>query len=307
MHIMHISGMDLNLAVVLHALLEERSVSRAGKRLALSQSATSHALARLRGVLGDPLFVRTPRGLAPTARAESMAPALARALASIESAFFTPPAFDPATARRTFKLGSSDYSEHIIMPPLMKRLASAAPRMELFGRSAPADDGASLANGDLDLVIAPPELYAGRAGLLTAELWSDDFVVVMRKGHPSSRKKLTVARYAEAQHAFIAPSGRPGGVVDEALAAVGRSRHIAFTTPNFLVAPQVIASTDLIITLASRIARAFAKRLPLLMVPPPLALRGFRIAMAWHERNDADPAHRFLRAQIVAAAQRLAD
>ncbi|HSI05496.1 MAG: LysR family transcriptional regulator [Myxococcota bacterium] len=307
MHGMHISGIDMNLALVLHALLEERSVSRAGKRLALSQSATSHALARLRHLLGDPLFVRTPRGLVPTARAEAMAGTLASALSAIESTFFAPIGFDPLTARRTFRIGSSDYAEHIIMPVLMGKLASAGPNMDIWARSPPADDGLALANAELDLMIAPPEIYAGRAGVRSVDLWRDEFVVVMRKGHPLARRRLTVARYAEAQHAFIAPSGRPGGAVDDALAKVGRSRHIAFTTANFLVAPQVVAKTDLIITLASRIARVFMRRLPLVQVPPPVALPGFRVAMVWHERTDTDPAHRFLREQLVQAAAGLTD
>ncbi len=306
MHSMHIAGMDLNLALVLHTLLEERSVSRAGKRLALSQSATSHALGRLRELLGDPLFVRTPRGLVPTARAEAMAGTLATALASIEHALFTPTAFDPLTARRTFKVGASDYAEQLIMPELVGRLAKAGPRMDIWSRSAPTDSGAALANGEIDLMLAPPQYYEDATGMRVKELWDDDFVVVMRKGHPLAKRKLTVARYAEAEHAFIAPSGRPGGgVVDEALARVGKTRRIAFTTPNFLVAPQVVAKTDLIITLASRIARLFAKRLPLISVPPPIPLPGFRLAMLWHERSDTDPAHRFLREQLTRAATTL--
>lgn len=304
---MHIQGMDLNLALVLHVLLEERSVSRAGKRLALSQSATSHALARLRELLGDPLFVRTPSGLAPTARAQAMAGALASALTSIESTLFEPVVFDALTTRHTFQLGASDYAEHIIMPALMARLAVAGPKMDVWAKSAPADDGLALASGKLDMVIAPPEFYSVRAGIRIAELWRDDFVVVMRKGHPLARRKLTVARYAAANHAFIAPGGRPGGVVDDALAALGRSRHIAFATQNFLVAPQVVAQTDLIITLASRIARVFVGRLPLVLRPPPLTLPGFRVAMLWHERNDTDPAHELLRAQVAQAAARLDD
>lgn len=306
MHDMHIAGMDLNLAVVLHALLEERSVSRAGRRLALSQSATSHALSRLRELLGDPLFVRTPRGLAPTARAEEMAEPLAVALRSIEGAFFAPEAFDAATAQRSFRIASSDYAEHVIMPSLLTRLAKVAPRMDLWGLPAPNEARGALAAGEIDLVVGPAAAVDTADALHESHLWDDDFVVVMRKGHPLTRGKLTVARYAAARHAFIAPRGRPGGVVDEALAKVGRSRRIAFTTPNFLVAPQVIAKTDLVITLASRIARAFTRSLPLVMLPPPLELPGFRVSMFWHERSDADPAHRFLRGELLRVARALA-
>jgi DNA-binding transcriptional LysR family regulator len=131
-------------------------------------------------------------------------------------------------------------------------------------------------------------------------------VVVMRRDHPLTKQgKLTLERFAGAQHAFIAPRGRPGGAVDDALAKQGLSRRIAFVTPNFLVAPSVVARTDLVITLASRVAETFARMLPLVMVPPPIELSGFRVAMYWHERRHSDPAHRFLRSELTNAARTL--
>ncbi|HVH42085.1 MAG TPA: LysR family transcriptional regulator [Labilithrix sp.] len=305
MHRMHIAGIDLNLAVVLHVLLEERSVSRGARRLGLSQSATSHALARLRALLHDPLFVRTSTGLVPTARAEAMASTLASALSAIEGSFFSAPVFDPATARRTFHVGTSDYAEHVFMPPLLTRLAKQAPNMDVWTRAATEGATTALAQGQLDLVIAPGTAGDRTEGLHTVALWEDHFVFVVRRGHPLTRGKLTVDRFAGARHAFIAPRGRPGGVVDEALAKRGRSRRIAFTTPNFLVAPQVVANTDLVITLASRVATVFAQALPLVLLPPPLELPGFRIAMFWHERRHADPAHQFLREEVTRAAREL--
>lgn len=299
MHAMHIEGIDLNLATVLHALLDERSVSRAARRLGLSQSATSHALARLRHLLGDPLFVRTPRGLTPTPRAESMAAPLSQGLAAIERSFFSPPDFDPGTARASFQLGSSDYAEHVVAPSLLVHFAEVAPGIDLHMRPAPIDIAGALAQGQLDLAFVPSPTVEPIGGLLVRELWEDHFVGVARRGHPILRGKMTLDRYLGARHAFIAPRGRAGGIVDDALAKLGRSRRVAFTTPNFLVAPEIVANTDLIITLASRIARAFARTLPLSLFEPPLALPGFRIAMLWHPRHDADPAHRFLRDEII--------
>jgi len=305
MHGMHISGMDLNLAVVLHALLEERSVSRAATRLGLSQSATSHALARLRHVLGDPLFVRARAGLVPTARAEAMADTLANALGALEGSFFAPPPFEPRTAVRSFRVASSDYVEHLIGPPLLTGLARAAPNLDLWTVSAPEEATEALAQGRLDLLFQPSRPGPRDEGLHVAGMWEDHFVGVMRKGHPLSRGPLTVERFAAAKHAFIAPRGRPGGAVDAALAQLGLSRRIAFTTPNFLVGPQVVAETDLVIVLAARIARVFAERLPLVLFEPPLELPSFEIAMMWHERRHADPAHRFLREEIVRVARTL--
>jgi DNA-binding transcriptional LysR family regulator len=307
MHALHIAGIDLNLAVVLHALLEERNVSRAAARVGLSQSAASHALARLRDLLKDPLFVRSGGGLAPTARAEAMAPQLASALASLEDTFFAPPAFNPATAHRSFQLGASDYTEHIVMPAVLARVSRSAPRMNVWMRPAPDDPAAALAQGQLDLIIGPLGLPGLGETLHSAALWKDDFVVVVRRGHPLSRGKLTLERFAAARHALIAPHGRPRGVVDDELEARGLSRRIAFCTPNFLVAPQMVAESDLVITLAYRVARSFAEIYPLSLLEPPFAVPGFEISMFWHARRDSDQAHRFLRAQIEEAARALPD
>ena len=126
----------------------------------------------------------------------------------------------------------------------------------------------------------------------------------MRRGHPLSRGRMTLERFTSAAHAFVAPRGRLGGVVDDALAQMGRTRRIAFTTPSFLVAPQV-ARTDLVITLAARITQSFARTLPLVTFPPPLELRGFEVAMFWHPRRDADPAHRFLREAVLRVSRAL--
>jgi DNA-binding transcriptional LysR family regulator len=305
MHGMHIAGMDLNLVTVLHALLEEQSVSKAAKRVGLSQSATSHALARLRHLLQDPLFVRTPRGLAPTAKAEAMAERVTAALQMLEGTLFEDPRFDAMTARRTFRVGTSDYAEHVIMPPLLTRMVASAPHMDLWVRPAPMDGVEALAEGRIDLAIQPAYSVARGDTLHSVDLWKDKFVVVMRRGHPLARGRLTVQRYASARHAFVAPGGASGGVVDQALAALGRSRRIAFTTPNFLVAPRVVAETDLVITLASRIATTFAKMLPLVLRKPPVALDGFVVSMFWHARQHDDPAHRFLREAVAQTAQRL--
>lgn len=305
MHEMHIRGIDLNLALVLQTLLEERSVSRAAARLGLSQSATSHALARLRDIVKDPLFVRTSRGLTPTVRAEGMADALTTALASIERSFFAPPAFDPAHAKRTFEIGTSDYTEHLLLPPLLTRLAKVAPHMDVRTRATPNDPMTHLAHGDLDLGMWPIQTEEKTQTLHVAELWEDRFVGVVRRGHPLLKGKVTVDRYASARHAFIAPRGKAGGAVDDALALKGRSRRVALMTPSFLIGPQVVAKTDLVITLGWRIASALAETLPLALFEPPVELAGFRLAMYWHERRHDDPAHRFLREEILAIAASL--
>lgn len=303
MHVMHLRGVDLNLAVVLQVLLDERNVSRAAERLGLSQSATSHALARLRDLLDDPILVRASSGLVPTARAEVMRESLAAGLAALEHAFTFRQTFDPREVRLTFKLGTSDYAELVVMPALLSRLAEAAPHLGLWMAPSPLDPLAALGEGAVDLLFAPT--VEGVPGLYAQPLWTDHFVCVARRGHPLTRGTLTPERFAAAEHAFVAPRGRPGGVVDDALAARGLRRRIAFTTPSFLVAPQVVAGSDLVITLAARVAHAFAKTLPLTLFAPPFELPDFQVAMYWHERRHADPAHRFLRAEVLGVASTL--
>ncbi len=303
---MHLASVDLNLAVVLHALLTERSVSRAGKRLGLSQSATSHALARLRQLVGDPLVLRTPRGVEPTARGDAIASPLAAALEALERALLAPPTFDPSTARRAFRVGASDYAEFLLLPPLLARIAEEAPGVDLWGHSHGDEVHDRLRSGELDLALGVARKEQS-PGIQSAPLLEERFVCVVREGHPLLRGALTVARFVAARHAFIAPRGRPGGAVDDALAALGHKRRVALAVPHFLVAPHVIARTDLVLTVAERIALAFAALLPLRVLPPPVTLPGFTLSLIWHERNEVDPAQAWLRSRISEVAAGLAE
>jgi DNA-binding transcriptional LysR family regulator len=303
MHVMHLAGLDLNLALVLHALLAERSVSRAAKRLGLSQSATSHALARLRDVLGDPLVVRTRQGITPTPRAQAMAEPLGNALGLLEEALVAKSSFDPKTAKRRFQIVGSDYAELVLMPTLVADLDRQAPHVELRLTPLTNDALPSLRRGDVDLVMGvfPPKDVG--SDLRTVALWEDRFVCLVRKRHPFAQKKLTLAGYTAAKHVLIAPRGTPGGPVDDALAARGKSRTVAVTVPHFLAAPHLVVKSDLVLTVAERVAKIFTQLLPLKMLEPPLALPRTRASIVWHERHEADPAHRWLRAWLTAFAR----
>ncbi len=302
MHPMHLAGVDLNLALVLHAVLEERSVSRAARRLGLSQSATSHALARLRGLLDDPVVVRTPEGLVPTPRAQQLAPFLTAGLQALDQALLCRPVFDPSTTRRNFRLGASDYAEYLLLPPLLEQIGKHAPLVDVWAVPLRPDQDVQLATGDLDLAIGLPPASDRFAGLHVEPLFEERFVCLVRKGHPLTRGKLTVSRFAKARHALIAPRGRPGGAVDSALEAQGLSRRVCLAVPHFLVAPPIIARTDLVLTIARRIAQAFRGSLPLTVLDPPLPLPHFTVAMMWHERTHADPACAWLRSTMRRAA-----
>lgn len=312
MHIVHVvpdaprlSAVDLNLVPVLDALLHERHVTRAARRVGLSQSATSHALARLRALFGDPLLTRTRRGMVLTPRGEALREPVRRAVEALSLAVRPEAPFDPKTARRTLRVATTDYAEIVLMPGLVDALTRGAPGIDLhatvFERGV---DG--VVRGDLDLALAPSRAAdRGLPGVRSEELFEERFVCVLRRGHPllRGRRPLTLDAFCAARHAFIAPRGRPGGVVDDALAAMGRSRRIAFATPHFSSAPFVVARSDLVLTVAERIARALSGVLPLEVREPPLPLAGFTMAAYWHERAERDPAHAWVRARLVEVAR----
>lgn len=297
-----LAAVDLNLLRVLDVLLAERHVTRAAARLGLTQSAASHALARLRAQLGDPLLVRGPRGaLVPTARAEALQPVVAHALAEL-AAVWRGGGFAPATARRTFHLAGGDYAELVLLPALVARLAALAPGVDLFVRTVPEDVAGALASGAVDVVLAPARPRDLTGGCFQRALFDEAFTCAVRAEHPGARGRLTLDRFCALDHLLIAPRGTAGGFVDDALASLGRQRRVALAVPHFLIAPLVLAGTDLIATVPRRIATAFAPMVALALRPPPIELTGFTIHMLWHERAAADPAQRWLRDQIVAVA-----
>lgn len=296
-------GLDLNLLPVLDALLGERHVTRAAHRLGLSQPATSHALARLRALLGDPLLVRGPGGLVATPRALALAPQVREALEASARVLAGPVAFVPAEARRTFHIAASDYAELVLLPALIARLRRVAPGVELWSHPVPADAADALADGRVDLCVVPERGAGWPAGVYQRALFAETFTCVVRADHPAAGRRLTLNRFCELDHLLVAPRGTPGSYVDDALAAVGRRRRVAVAVPHFLVVPHIVAATDLVATLATRVARQLAAPLALAVLPPPVEVAGFTMALLWHERAQRDPAHRWLREQVQAVAR----
>jgi DNA-binding transcriptional LysR family regulator len=258
-------------------------------------------------VLRDPLLVRGPGGtLVATPRADALAGPLRAALGELAAVIRSPAPFDPRTAQRTFHLGTSDYVELVLLPRLVERLGRLAPGVDLWVHAVTDFGDAGLADGSLDAVVGPPRGTARLAGCFEKHLFHETFTCVARSAHPLARKRLTLARYCSAPHLLVAPRGKPGSFVDDALAAVGRRRRIALAVPHFLVVPHVVAASDLIATLATRVTALFAPLLGLARLPPPLPISGFAMALAWHERQHQDAAHRWFREQIVAVAGDLA-
>lgn len=294
------SAVDLNLLRIFQALAEERSVTRAAGRVGLSQPAFSHALARLRRMLGDPLFVRVPRGMAPTARALELEVEVRELLARAEQ-ITRPAAFDPAACERTFRLATTDYFEHIALPEVAVELARAAPRATVAARPTTSRlPTRELERGTLDLAVAgfygePP------ASFYRQTLFDESFVCIVRKAHPVVRDRLTLAQYTRLSHLLISPGADLHGVVDQVLAARGKRRHVAIGTSSFLSAGRIVARSDLVLTAPRRIGLIYQESAPVRLVPPPIELPGIQVAQIWHARQHRDPAHVWLRRLIASA------
>lgn len=303
MHDVHLRNLDLNLLLALDALLAERHVTRAARRIGLSQSAMSHALGRLRAQLDDPLLVRSKRGMQPTERALGLALPLRAALAQLEQLFTAPVPFEPATARRAFVLCVSDYEALTLVRPVLRRLTREAPGIDLRLRGAPSPSAVTelLAQGDLDLVLKPLAKEEAADGVYHQRLVRSQFVVLARRDNPYVGKRLTLKRYVAAPHVLVSPGGTARGMVDDLLAPRGLSRRVQVTVPSFLVAPHLVAESDALLTLPESVARELGPLLGLTLHALPLTHEGFSVDQIWHARTHSDPAHRYLRKLVYEA------
>ena len=293
---MELRQIDLNLLPVLAALLETRSIKEAAVRVNLSASATSHALARLRDAFEDPLLVRAGQIMQRTARGDVLAAALVPALDSLAVAIRPSAEFDASTTRWSACLATTDYVEAVILPALGRRVARAAPGVDLHSVRI-EDDVAQLRSGAADLLFGVLSYLP--SDIRVAPLLHEDFVCVMRRGHPATERNLTLRRYAALDHLLVAPRGAPRGVVDRLLEEKGLERRVSRSVGSFLAAPYLLVESDLVLTVASRIAFPLAETLDLITCPPPLTMRGFDLSLAWHQRKEEDPAHRWLRELVV--------
>ena len=299
-----IRRIDLNLLVALDALLEEQSVTRAADRLALTQPTVSAMLARLRKLFGDPLFVRTQRGILPTPRAAALAPQLKQWLAEARG-LIADAGFDPATDELTAAISANDYIQSTLLVPYFRRLRREAPNARLAVRSPQFSDmAAMLADAEIDLVITTtPEIP--QADLRSRLLYSERYVCVVRSEHPLKAKRaVTLDQFCRYPHAMVSPTeGRFVGPVDRALAEAGRRRRVVLAAPGFLVLPEILKTDDLIAVVPERVL--CGRMSGLRTFAPPVAVPGFDVVMLWHERLHKDPAHRWLRELLAAVAEDL--
>jgi DNA-binding transcriptional LysR family regulator len=294
---MNLAGIDLNLLVVFDALMQERGVTKAGRRIGMTQPAVSNALNRLRHLLKDDLFLRGPKGMRPTPRAVELAGPIRQALSQVETALM-PAEFDPAKAVNTFRLAMADYAASLILPPLARRLERAAPGVNIRVR---VNDNVSalglLDRNEIDFAIGYhtdwPERFGGQV------LFTETYVCVMRRGHPLARERITLEEFAAARHLLVTLTGEATGFVDRLLKKRGLTRRVAMTANQFLVAPLIIQNSDMIATLALRTAARFAEVNKLHLVPVPLEPDPIDLTLVWHKELSHHPAHEWMRALLA--------
>jgi len=307
LHDLCVGDLDLNLLVVFDVLNRTGSVTRAGQRLGRSQSAVSHALARLRAELDDPLFVRSGQGMVPTPRAQALAGPVAQALALLARAVRTAGRFDPATSTRRFRLVAPDLFVHLAGPGLLTSVRARAPGVDLEVLPFASERlEAQLISGTVDVAVAV--LAAGEeamptlptSGLRRAVVLRDTYTCFVDPAHRGSTP-WTLDDWLARPHLLVSPTGSGPGLVDTVLATHGRRRRVALRVPDFGTALAVLPGSDLVLTAPVSFAHA-ATAHPLARVEPPLALPGHALALVWHERQHDDPGHRWLRRLLGTAA-----
>jgi DNA-binding transcriptional LysR family regulator len=269
----HLGNADLNLLPVFEAVLAERHVGKAALRLHLTPSAVSHGLNRLRFLLNDPLFLRTPKGVAPTARALELAEPIADILARVRRVVASAEPFDPARSGRRFTIGTPDGT--VLLPPLLREIQRNAPGIDISMRTILRDTAIAELDARLaDVVIVPLDEVPAR--FVHKMISEEDFVIVSRAGHPFAEAP-TLDRYCTMKHIVVSTTGEWHTNVDNVLARDGRSRRIALTVPNFMLAFALIAETDLIAALPKSLLAMHGERFGLIGTPLPFRTRRFQV------------------------------
>ena len=315
---MNFRTLDLNLLRVFDAVMAAKNITRAAETLAMTQPAVSNALRRLREALGDELVTRSGYGISPTPRAIALWPAVREALASLQC-IISPDTFDPASSKQNFVLAMADATAAVLVPPLIGHLEASAPQINL--RLVPLttrDPRAVLLAGEIDLaigffpaVIASIGMQTMQTGLPDSfahtQLYSGEYVCVMRRDHPLAvnlaAQPLTLDAYCAAKHLLVSFSGRPFGFIDEALAAINRTRRIVLTVNQFFTAGRVVANSDLLTVLPRHFLASTGISDEFAVVDLPFNKPPVHVNMVWHRRSHAEAAQRWLRAVLVAVAK----
>jgi DNA-binding transcriptional LysR family regulator len=304
---MDLGSVDLNLLVVLDALLRERNVTRAAERLHLSQPAVSTALARLRRTLDDPLLVRHGRNLALTPRAEALIDPVRETLATIEQSILRPPAFDPSTDDRAFSVLGSDYVATVLIRPLLVRFGTRAAGLRIDMRPVSSDFLADLRRDDVDIVVVPDQLVKedDLPECSRSPVIKDRFVGAVWRGHPlAAERRLTADHLAAWPYmAYRTPNGVGTSQVEDDLDALEITRHVEAGANSFSCMPFMLADTMLITLIPERFAVRVAEAAEIALLDTEFPLRPLNQSAFWHSRRDRDPGHVWLREELRTVAR----
>ncbi|WNV12068.1 LysR substrate-binding domain-containing protein [Tardiphaga sp. 709] len=296
---------DLNLLPVFVTLMEERSVTRAAERLGITQPALSNALARLRVMMRDQLFIRERYGIQPTQMAQDLAPVVAAALAKIDEVVLGQQTFDPLQAELSVTIAPNSYVEFVLMPAIVARLREQAPGIKLrltpFGNDL-AETGVISGTTTMVLgrVVDPPD------SLVVQHLMDEGLACVVRADHPEIHDRISQEQYERLKHVNVLPPGRLRVGLFHALEQRGIRREVAVSVTHFLAVPEMIAVTDYCATLPTLICDHLAHDPRLKILPAPVDLGTFPLDMAWHVRYRNDPAHRWLRSLVAEVTREIA-
>lgn len=287
--------LDLNLLLVLDALWREGNLTRAGISLGMTQSATSHALKRLRDYFDDPLFVKTGRGILPTPKGQALGETVSSLIGRVRAEVLPAASFDPSRERRTFTFCMSDMGELVFLPSLLARLQAEAPLTKVQTIQVPTSQiEAVLAGGEADLALG--SLRHAPEGLYQQELFTHSFVCVVHRTYPSAAPQLTLDEYKSLSHVVVSLGGRDKPPYDAVVDDAGIERRIVVNTPHFLLVPWLIEQNpQYVATVPRALGTVFARHGVVVMKEPPLPLPGFALRQYWHPRFHHDVANRWLR------------
>ena len=294
---MQLRDIDLNLLVVFQQLMLEQRVSGVAETLGMSQPAVSNALARLRRLLGDPLFIRTPGGMQPTPYAQQIAEPVALALDAIHGALNQRAAFAPVQSQRVFTVGMTDIGEIYFLPRLMDTIAQAAPGVSISTvRNTAVNLQGEMQAGHVDLAIGLlPQL---KAGFFRRRLFMQRYVCLVRKGHRLDKRRVSLAEFSAAEHVVVVSSGTGHGAVDDLLERSGIRRTVRLTLPHFVAVGHILRHTDMVATVPERLAQSLAEPFGLTYTTHPARLPEIAISVYWHAKLQKDPANQWLRSLV---------
>ncbi|MBN3786931.1 LysR family transcriptional regulator [Burkholderia sp. Ac-20353] len=301
---MNLRSVDLNLLVVLDALLTEKHVTRAAAKVGLSQSAMSSALRRLRVLMRDELLIRNASGMEPTPRALELEEPLRQLLRQAERLVKSSSSFDPATTTQHYRLRMSDVLEYLLMPALLEQLEQEAPGVTLdVVHVPPRQTVIALDADDIDVAVSMDLEHT--SAVRSTPLFDDRMVCVLAQGHPHAADEMTMELFLALPHLKVSMSSTDGRYVDAMLADMQRVRNVALNVPHWLVVPHLLRRSSMIAVMSARMARCFAED-GLVLKELPFSSTGFHWSMYWHRRHDSAPAQAWLREKIRTAVRRLA-